>query len=246
MIANTTCDLQNSLQSIDEKLSILISIGPDGTSREPAIREQMLEEKESILKCLEICDSVSDHIDKLQHSFDDSPASASDNVTTRPAISTWLAAASNLAGCKRQLEIHIEELKDKMGELSTQQDSGTERQQHLVQEMNVLQNSIEICNTADREADQNRTNVFEDISGGEDGHQIIVSTVGDLISAKKIKIGDRSLQMLGQASDLTVQHAMHRSGMENVASHSNLQGEKFEGRYGAGRGLGSEPKSSGK
>ena len=246
MITNTTYDLQNHLQGIDEKLSILVSLDTEGTRDDPAVREQIQEEKDSILKCLEICDNVSDHIDRLQRSHIVSPTSASSNVTVRPAVSTWLAAAHELAGCKRQLEIHIEGLRKKIKEQSAQPDSEMERdeQQDLAQEIDGLRKSIDICNNAYREADRNRTNVFEDVFMGEDGRQVIASTVGDLIHARKIKIGARSLQMLGQMSDMTIQQATYHRGMESNLSSSDTPVENFEGRYGSGRDLRSQPKSN--
>lgn len=39
------------------------------------------------------------------------------------------------------------------------------------------------------------------MSTGNDSHQVIVSTLGDLINAKSIAAGPRSTQWLGQMSD---------------------------------------------
>jgi hypothetical protein len=41
-----------------------------------------------------------------------------------------------------------------------------------------------------------RTNVFEDVSLDDDGHQVMVSTFGDLLFAKKVPAGARSRQWL--------------------------------------------------
>src|SRR6266536_1000323 len=38
-------------------------------------------------------------------------------------------------------------------------------------------------------ADRIRTNIFEDVSAGQDAHQAIVATLGDLISAKRVTTG---------------------------------------------------------
>ncbi|KAA8646025.1 uncharacterized protein ATNIH1004_007447 [Aspergillus tanneri] len=50
-----------------------------------------------------------------------------------------------------------------------------------------------------------RTNVFEDVTSSDDSHQLVVSTIGDLISARHIITGARSMQWLGQMSDDTLQ-----------------------------------------
>jgi hypothetical protein len=47
-------------------------------------------------------------------------------------------------------------------------------------------------------------NRFEDICVAEDGIQIISSTTGDLIQAKNISVGVRSVQCLGQLSDTSI------------------------------------------
>ncbi|KAJ6284226.1 hypothetical protein J3E71DRAFT_277082 [Bipolaris maydis] len=39
--------------------------------------------------------------------------------------------------------------------------------------------------------------MFDEVSLGENGHQVIVSTVGDLINARRVSAGARSTQLLG-------------------------------------------------
>ena len=247
MIANTTYDLENRLRDIDAKLQIVVSRSADGTEESPIVREQMQEEKDSILKCLEICDNVSEHITVLQRKTPRIVSTSSSSheraeATNRPAVSAWLAAASNLTGCRGQLETHLQRLSDKSKQPSDEFDpeAAQANKEDLLREINSLQRSIDICDDAYKEADRNRTNIFEDVLVGDDGRQVIASTVGDLIFAKKIKTGSRSVQMLGQMSDLTIQHAT--SNRDGVASKESLQrpevrSEDFEGRYGAGRDL---------
>jgi hypothetical protein len=47
--------------------------------------------------------------------------------------------------------------------------------------------------------------VFEDVSTVEDAHLVIVSTRGDPISAKRISVGARTSEWLGQISDQSLQ-----------------------------------------
>ncbi|KAL2044077.1 hypothetical protein ABVK25_012494 [Lepraria finkii] len=247
MIANTTYDLENRLRDIDAKLQIVVSRSADGTEESPIVREQMQEEKNSILKCLEICDNVSEHITVLQRKTPRNVSTSSSSheraeSTNRPAVSAWLAAANNLTGCRGQLETHLQRLSDKSKQPSDEFDpeATQAKKDDLLREINSLQRSIDICDDAYKEADRNRTNVFEEVLMGDDGRQVIASTVGDLIFARKIKIGSRSVQMLGQMSDLTIQHAT--SNRDVVVSKESQQrpevrGEDFEGRYGAGRDL---------
>lgn len=102
MVMNTTCDLENRLQDIDEYSRVVASLGAGSTKEDPIIQEQIQEEKSSILKCLEICNDVSSHVNTIKPSRSMSPTSSRrDNRNiTAPAVSAWLDAARNLVGCR--------------------------------------------------------------------------------------------------------------------------------------------------
>ena len=51
---------------------------------------------------------------------------------------------------------------------------------------------------------EERINVFEDIEIAGDEHPPIVATLGDLISAKRVTVGARSTQWLGQMPDASL------------------------------------------
>lgn len=248
MITNTTYDLQDRLQIIDDRLRMLVSLDSDGGGDNITAQDQMLEEKTSILKCLEICDGVSQHIDTIQHSHvNQTPSSQDGDLAPVPAVSTWLTAAQRLAGCKRQLEVRLDELR-KLQHGREHSNSGPKStdKRDLTEEINSLQKSIDICNDASREADRNRTNIFEEISMGEEGRQVIASTVGDLIFAKQIKVGSRSLQVMGQMSDVTIQQATQPGSTVDGKEGFEIPGEGFEGRHGAGRSFEKEAKKEAK
>lgn len=252
MIAETACDLQHRLRDIDERLQIVVSRSEDGVEATSTVQEEMQEEKDSILKCLEICDNVSRHVTVLQRKASNHASTLSNSyerpeATNEPAVCAWLAAASNLAGCRSQLRSHLQRLTENSREPYDGSDPNKAQanKEDLLREISSLQQSINICDIASKEADRNRTNVFEDVSMGDNGRQVIASTVGDLIFAKKIKIGSRSVQMLGQMSDLTIQNAT--GDCDEITSKESFQGPEvgegiFEGRYGAGRDL--RPQSS--
>jgi len=79
---------------------------------------------------------------------------------------------------------------------------------------------------------------FEDIEMADDGHQVIVATLGDLISAKRVTAGARSTQWLGQMSDASLQ-SLSKDRTENVVGNrpDTEPGTHFEGRHGSGRKL---------
>lgn len=84
-------------------------------------------------------------------------------------------------------------------------------------------------------ADQDRTNVFEDVSMADDGHQVIVSTIGDLISARRVTAGARSMQIMGQMSDDALQQLSQNLGHAATEKAKESEtGSEFENRYGEG------------
>ena len=52
-----------------------------------------------------------------------------------------------------------------------------------------------------RTGDEERSHIFENISIDESSSQAIISTMGDLISAKSVAVGTRSAQISGEISD---------------------------------------------
>ena len=79
-------------------------------------------------------------------------------------------------------------------------------QKKMQEEINSIKQSLAICAKASEDASTDRVNIFDEVTLGEDGHQVIVSTIGDLINARKISAGARSIQLLGQMSDVTIQN----------------------------------------
>ncbi|KAJ5608641.1 hypothetical protein N7528_009208 [Penicillium herquei] len=87
--------------------------------------------------------------------------------------------------------------------------------------MNGTEVLLEFCKQAEKEANQQRFHYFEDVSTGNDSRQAIVTTLNDLISAKRITSGDGSCQALGNMSDVSTRLFFQRTGF---ASSSNNQG----------------------
>jgi hypothetical protein len=60
-----------------------------------------------------------------------------------------------------------------------------------------MKQCLAIRTQASRQPDQVRTNVFEDVAAARNTHQLIVATLGDLVSAKRITTGLGATQWLG-------------------------------------------------
>jgi hypothetical protein len=89
----------------------------------------------------------------------------------------------------------------------------------------------------DRQVDRVRTNVFEDVSADERAHHIIVSTNGDVISARRVTAKTESAQWLGQMSDATVQQLSRDRASSNIADQGTEEAQepvaaRFKDSYG--------------
>jgi len=107
----------------------------------------------------------------------------------------------------------------------------------MMEEIKSVKQCLNICSNAAEQTAQTRTNVFEDVSMADDGQQVIVATLGDLISAKRIVVGARSTQWLGQMSDTTLQQLSqdHDQGKREPGPKPEVQtGTQFEDCYGTG------------
>jgi hypothetical protein len=105
-------------------------------------------------------------------------------------------------------------------------------QERIQEEIDSIKQCLAICAEASVQAGQDRTNIFEDVSMTDDGRQAIVSTIGDLVSAKRITAGARSMQLMGQMSDESLQH-FSRDRYHATEEKGPKTGGGFEDRHGA-------------
>ena len=132
---------------------------------------------------------------------------------------------------------HLQNLDNRLASLpaqSPQISSEQAAEQERIQEkIDSIKQCVAICAEASVKAGQDRTNSFEDVSMTDDGRQAIVSTIGDLISAKRITAGARSMQLMGQISDESLQH-FSRDRHHATEEKGPKTGGGFEDRHGAG------------
>jgi hypothetical protein len=114
-----------------------------------------------------------------------------------------------------RLNDHLADVSKRQQALSQQRtvsETTNSEQERLQEEIDSIKQSLSICIEASQKAHNNRTNIFEDVAMADDGHQVIVSTFGDLISARRITAGARSIQWFGQMSDESLQQLSQNRG----------------------------------
>jgi hypothetical protein len=246
MIEEATSDLQDHLQLIDERMQSLMH----NNASIPALRspevEEIVEEKKSIEQCLEICTQVSQLIEAYQTRRIVYQTPSESKSHKQFAFRTETVTNNLLIGFKTKLSSNAKDLQDRLQELETrfgrlskenddQQDLGL--LQAMKEERDSITQCLEICTDASNLTETVRTNVYEDVTSADNAHQLVVSTIGDLISAKHIITGSNSVQWLGQMSDETIQKLSDdniRTFRENYSSKVEGQKDAFQGLYGTG------------
>jgi len=253
MIGNTSSDLQEHLEDIDAKLKAIQSQGLAISPQDATERQWIQQEKESTQQCLVICAKVSTHIDEFQHSvFENISTPADGNQGPITSLENLVSAHQTtdhaLKECKEtindasnKLELHLQTIENRLRNLRVQSqklsDEQAAEQERMQNELESTKQCLAICTQASEQANEDRTNIFEDVSMAEDGHQVIVSTIGDLILAKRITAGARSSQWMGQMSDDSLQQlakTLGQSVIGNVAATGAGADADFEDRYGKG------------
>ena len=256
LITNTSSDLEEHLENINNRLQAISLQGTGISDIDAAERQQLQEERDSAQKCIEICAHVLTQIDQVQPnaSINISASYQAPLTTLGSLTSAQLVTSSTMNACKErlnntitQLRRQLQDINNRLQQFSLQPlDISNEQaaeQERLKEEREYIKQSLDMCTEASRLANQERTNVFEDISMADNGSQVFISTVGDLISARRITIGSGSLQVMGQMSDDSAQQFSRDLGPKGpvtaIEPHTGVS-PAFENRYGTGFKLMSE------
>jgi predicted nucleic acid-binding Zn-ribbon protein len=253
VIGNTTSDLEDHLEEIDQKLRSLQSQGMSVSIEDTAQRRKIQEEMESTQKCLEICAKVSFHIDEVQPSVfenlltpsnaDQGPITSFDGLLlARPTTSNALEQCKGvITDASTKLQRHLQDVNGRLKELGSEPQDITDEQRaerdRIEEELNSTKQGLAICTQASEKASKERVNVFEDVKIADAGHQVIVSTFGDLILARRVSAGNKSAQWMGQMSDISLQQLASVLGQTALGRVNDPQvgaTSKFESRYGTG------------
>jgi hypothetical protein len=254
MVEETKSDLRDHLENIDEKLQLLHQRAAAHERDDCDLRDAK-EEKESTEQCLRICAQVSEFIERSQaqlsrgrYGDERLPPSLEQRLTiprnaevaTKAMLSHFRSRLSeNSTTLKTRLAELDERLRVSADRISEDTDGFHISLDHMKEERDSILKCLDMCADASSLAEGARTNIFEDVSSADHSHQLVVSTIGDLISAKRIVTGARSVQWLGQMSDDTLQKLSgdHRQHVEEGEPEKQRTQDNFRERYGNGYNL---------
>ena len=147
------------------------------------------------------------------------------------------------------LQNHLSDLGERLEALrikdANTKDENIAERKRMQAEIDSTKKCLEVCAQVFEHADTVRTNVFEDVSAAQDAHMVLVSTVGDLISAKRVTADVRATQILGQMSNATLQQLASSRGvdLEDISRRARGTAKDnggivdFEDQYGSGHKL---------
>lgn len=253
MINEATSDLQEHLVLMDERMQSILAQGGPQIGQLAEVKD-LKEEKEGIGQCLAICTEVSQLIDGFQSRQPPVDRSSNNASSKNAHFSSSAAATTNnlLVDFKQKLSMNTRDLESRLFELENQLQTRKGKGAGLHDEANLkamkeerdsIDQCLKICADASDLTATARTNVYENVASADNSHQLVVSTIGELISAKHVTTGSNSIQWLGQISDETLQKLSgdHKHFIpEKKAEPSSTEKDRFGNRYGTGRQLENE------
>ncbi|GCB28293.1 hypothetical protein AAWM_11178 [Aspergillus awamori] len=258
MIEEATSDLQEHLQNIEERLQSPEQHGGPVQRSDTFHLQDIREEKESTEQCLTICTHVAQVIAHFQQqlpqfhskgenisiqfgSGNDDISGQSQNLTSAMLTDFGARVSSN----SEALQARLMELTNRLRQMSEQgiMYKDPTNLNLIKEERESIIKCLNVCSEASDLAHRARTNIFEDVTSSDESHQLVVSTIGDLISAKHIITGSKSAQWLGQMSDTSLQQLSRDfRGQVGIGEEPRARAEKneFNTRYGSGQLLGED------
>lgn len=240
LIENTKYDLESHLNDVRTRLQTACSHGPVIAGVETSELQIMEDEKRSTQKSLEICERFLNQIDQSRpdllggvaessRSFELMPSSVTPNLSWLINAEGLNSAHKELTSWKLRLLQHLYGIdRNIQGQRHYPTSSNNEPapgEQDFREELNGTESLLAFCKQAEEEANRPRTHYFEDVTTGDNSRQALVTTLDDLISAKRIKAGDNSYQALGNMSDDSIKSFFRRPG----PSDSSFNQEKQKG-----------------
>ncbi|KAK3347292.1 hypothetical protein B0T25DRAFT_554102 [Lasiosphaeria hispida] len=216
MIQDTTTDLEDHLQNVDDKLKSTFLQAADRSNEDAVLVRQMQEERSSTQQCLVICAQLSAYISQIQPTLAANGArrSADARAAGVAAVAEQITA-DGLEGCKdalgiasKRLEEHLISIVDRLMATSKKTLSSPEETANLDilhSEWQTARLCIDLCSKANESVMKINLNVFENLKGEAEVLQFFASTTGRVVHAKDIFLGAKGVQFGGQLSDATVQ-----------------------------------------
>lgn len=204
LILDTTLDLKEHLESLEEKVGDLQDSIPQDDEAEWAA---LSEEKERTEQGLKLCAQLSAQIEQFMSLSAENP-----QFSSRPSAHKHIKSGLGPVGASLQsllliLQKHESSIKQQMEALRVSGLHGdvTAQIESLEETKTAIRQCIHVVSDADETVREERRNVFADITMADDSYAFSVSTVGDLVTARGFHLSGRARHVGGQISDESYQ-----------------------------------------
>jgi hypothetical protein len=222
MIETTTDDLETHLEGINEKLEDIMAKNTQNSNTN-AGEAQLMEERLSTQKCLEICAQLSNHIDQIQQSRKargkSTDSVSSSNVPERVTNEGLQECKNSLINTAAKLENHLKILMDRIvakSKTSTASQEDIAELLRLQEEWETTRQCMHICSKAGIHLDENASTIDNYATG--DALQFMVSTNEKIIHGRNRGLGWRTRQVGGHLSDASLQQLSRDMTRVNFAN----------------------------
>jgi hypothetical protein len=197
-------------------------------------------EKESTERCLAYLRRVLEEINGMH--FQTVPAEntshaaalsiSTQNMTLADSltISTLKTCSFNLSNTIDRLESHRDDTEENLRLRSSLQCQNPEidpdaNREMLQNELKSTRQCLSVCDRASEWASSGRVHVVEEISVGNDGKQICVSTLGDLFNIKGARAGNGAFQFFGSVSERSLNEMLRSQNQQQYARNESAVDE---------------------
>jgi len=205
LITNTTSDLEEHLQEIENKLQSLSSQGARISENEKADLKEIQQEKDSTKQCLVICAEVSEHVEKYRFKLlEDISAPPNTHQVLINRIDGLRSSKQDTANALQEfrgilntttsgLTEHLHEMENRLRSLRPQGGLilGNDRDERgqIQEELDSIKQCLAICAQASEQMEKVRTNVFEDVLAAQDAslRQLSQDRLAALVTQQKCK-----------------------------------------------------------
>ena len=207
--ANVTA-LEDRLNELNTMLESLASKRHQSVASSTVERTQMLEEKASIQRLIEICLRASQDLENRQTDIENTENELNESERLRSAKQATTRSLqicqSELANTSNEIRAGIQISENRTSSIEWEVPDINTEQQRLEQEVESVRRQLAICKESNRFAEEKLQMIFEGVSAGNQASQTIASNCKASIIARDIHIGDKTFQALGQLDDATIQH----------------------------------------
>lgn len=235
MIQDTTSDLQEHMKRVEERVIALAASPTERSTGDEPEWIAMLEEKQSTQQGLQICSQLSTHIEELGSTSREHPRFSQQPSAHKLIRGSLSVAKGSIQSLALRLETHERDIDSRMEAMQSivplsdgdaiQLAQLQETKESLRQCMNVVADAGDTL--SDTVANE-RCNVFEDITVTGNSYNVSVSTVKDLVVARRINLSGQARSLGGQMSDESYQKTI--DGLTNLDLESARANRQDAGR----------------